>query len=61
MTRSSGDEIVNGKLTNGYDYEHQAWVLNGRYVDCGHPETMDCGCYGRKHKAELVKQENNDG
>ena len=29
----------------GFDYENQAWVVDGRYVSCGHPETMDCGCF----------------
>lgn len=38
---------------NGYDYKNQAWVRNGRYYDCSHPEN-DCGCYGRKHAGEPV-------
>jgi hypothetical protein len=37
---------------NGFDYENQAWVVDGRYVSCGHPETMNCGCFGRIHVGE---------
>jgi hypothetical protein len=37
-----------------FDYTHQAWTLNGRYVRCGHPKGMECGCYGRVHEGELA-------
>jgi len=50
--RELGNELKNGRLMNGYDYENQAWVVNGKYVRCGHPESMNCGCYGRKHEGE---------
>lgn len=40
------------RLSSGFDYEHQAWVWNGVYVRCGHPESMACGCYGRAHEGE---------
>jgi len=51
--RTSNDEYSNdGRLINGYDYNHQAWVVNGRYVRCNHPEAMKCGCYGRIHEDE---------
>jgi len=40
---------------NGYDYKNQAWVLKGRYVACGHPDTMDCKCYGRIHQGEKAQ------
>ena len=33
-----------------FDYERQAWVVDGRYVRCGH-ETA-CQCYGRLHEGE---------
>jgi hypothetical protein len=33
-----------------YDYQNQAWLENGRYVDCGHREP--CDCYGRRHVGE---------
>ena len=32
-----------------------AWVLDGKYVRCGHPESMDCNCYGKKHEGHEVK------
>ena len=37
-----------------YDYDRQAWVHNGRYVRCGHPEARQCGCYGREHEGEAT-------
>jgi hypothetical protein len=40
---------------NFYDYENQAWVKNGVYVACNHPESMDCGCFGRNHAGEPYK------
>lgn len=40
-----------------YDYNRQAWTKDWRYRDCGHPETMDCECYGRKHAGERVDAE----
>ena len=55
MSRQSNDEYQNGRLVNGYDYDNQAWVKNGRYVRCGHPENMPCRCYGRKHEGEETK------
>jgi hypothetical protein len=52
--RESNDEYVTGRLMNGFDYQNQSWVIDGRYVDCGHRESMKCGCYGRIHKGEEV-------
>ena len=52
MSRESADEFRAGRLWDGYDYDRQAWVRNGRYVNCGHPKSMDCGCYGRLHMGE---------
>lgn len=52
MSRTSNDVIVNGRLMNGYDYDNQAWVVDGKYVRCGHPQSMNCGCYGREHAGE---------
>jgi len=52
MSRESTNEYCGNRLMNGYDYERQAWVKNGRYVRCGHPASMDCGCYGREHEGE---------
>ena len=36
-----------------YDYDNQAWIVDGKYQDCAHPN-QDCGCYGREHKGETV-------
>jgi hypothetical protein len=47
--RTGRDEFNSkGELVNGFDYEKEAWVEEGKYVRCGHPETMKCGCYGRR-------------
>lgn len=35
-----------------YDYANQAWTVDAKYVRCGHPEKMKCGCYGREHEGE---------
>jgi hypothetical protein len=35
-----------------YDYTNQAWIVEGRYIRCGHPEDMECDCYGRIHAGE---------
>lgn len=66
MSRLSGDEYVCGRLMNGYDYDRQAWVIDGRYQDCGHPKPDAivpmtgrpmgvCGCYGRAHAGERTE------
>jgi len=64
MTRISGDQIIENRLINGYDYTNQAWVLNGVYQDCGHPQVGErtvlgdvfegCICYGRQHAGEAT-------
>lgn len=36
-----------------FDYEKQAWVVNGRYVRCGHIDP--CDCYGRQHVGERAE------
>lgn len=41
-----------GRLYNGYDYDKQVWVLNGKYQRCGHFDDMDCQCYGKEHAGE---------
>jgi hypothetical protein len=66
MSRESVDQYDKyGLLINGYDYIHQAWVIRGKYDDCGHPRPGEpvpalgpgalfpgCNCYGRAHKGE---------
>jgi hypothetical protein len=46
-----------GFMSHVYDYKNQAWVENGVYIRCGHPESMDCGCYGRLHAGEPVNHQ----
>lgn len=58
--RIEKNEYTNtGRLINGYDYDNQAWVIDGRYVRCGHPEDMNCGCYGREYEGEETKMGRN--
>jgi hypothetical protein len=50
-----------------FDYEKQAYIVNGRYVSCGHPAAgtefpwggvfEGCECYGRIHAGELAENE----
>jgi hypothetical protein len=40
MTRCSGEEWIGGRLMSGFDYIAQAWVVNGVYQPCGHPQAM---------------------
>lgn len=55
MTRTSGDKFdTDGRLIDGFDYENQAWVADGFYLNCGHI-LKDCGCYGREHIGERTK------
>jgi hypothetical protein len=56
VVRYSNDEYKDGRLMNGYDYDNQAWVLDGKYVACGHRASMNCSCYGRIHKGEETKK-----
>ena len=46
-TSNQYDILNNFNLINGYDYINQAWVIKGIYQKCGHPENMDCNCYGK--------------
>ena len=57
MSRESNDQYdTSGRLIQGYDYDNQAWVFEGRYETCGHPQDMMCDCYGRQHAGEKTKQ-----
>ena len=51
--RISNNQFKNQKLFNGFDYENQAWVLNGVYVKCGH--LINCNCYGTKNAGKKYK------
>ena len=37
-----------------FDYMNQAWVIDGRYIACTHPDAMNCDCYGTRHAGELA-------
>jgi len=55
--RTSGDVFDSqGVLLHGFDYENQAWVKDGKYLNCGHPIAMLCGCFGRRHEGEPVRR-----
>ena len=40
MSRQSSNEMKDGLVFNGFDYELQVWVGNGIIQDCGHPADM---------------------
>lgn len=35
-----------------YDYRLQCWVVDGKIVRCGHPDSMECKCAGRIHEGK---------
>ncbi len=37
-------------MGTSFDYTRQAWIVDGRYVRCGH--RFDCDCYGKLHEGE---------
>jgi hypothetical protein len=60
-------ESLNPTREIQFDYDNQAWIINGIYQDCGHRISSDvitgqqwCAtenstrflCYGRKHKGK---------
>ena len=51
---------MNAKDMTVYDYTNQAWIVNGVYARCGHPEAMNCGCFGRLHAGETPDLANCD-
>ena len=63
--RTSDDVYESGRLIHGFDYDKQAWVKDGKYLRCGHPDSTDgrpikCGCYGRAHEGEETQTKNRD-
>jgi len=36
MSRTSSDEIKDGRVWTGFDYALQCWVVSGVIQDCGH-------------------------
>ena len=61
--RTSSNEYKDGRLIHGYDYDNQAWVINGVYLKCGHAASRNCKCYGRLHEGEAsqIKEVNQWG
>ena len=56
MTKDNG-EATDVRREIQYDYDNQAWIINGIYQDCTHPDRM-CGpnapmpCWQRLHRGE---------
>lgn len=40
MTRTAEDEIKDGRIYNGFDYQLQVWIVEGIIQPCAHPESM---------------------
>lgn len=38
-----------------YDYINQAWIIDGIYQACNHPEEMNCNCYGKLNKGKKAQ------
>lgn len=56
MSRMSGDELSDGKVFNGFDYDLQVWVVKGVIQRCGHKEDFDCQCNAKIHAGKLLKE-----
>lgn len=56
MSRMSGDEMKDGKVFNGFDYDFQVWVCDGVIQRCGHKESMDCRCNAKIHAGKLLSE-----
>lgn len=60
LTEPQADSLIDKgnvnefEQTHLYDYELQCWIVNGLVVRCGHPESMNCHCYGKAHEGELA-------
>jgi hypothetical protein len=48
MSRSSRDHFRDGFVYNGFDYDVQAWVIDGIVQRCGHRDP--CRCFGKKYE-----------
>lgn len=46
------DNLTAPSEVNGYDYRNQAWVVEGKYVACGHGKP--CDCFGTVHAGKPV-------
>ncbi len=39
-----------------FNYDYQCWIVNGVIKRCGHPETMNCKCFGKTHAGKSLAQ-----
>jgi len=39
-----------------YDYDNQCWIKSGIIQRCGHPESMNCNCFGRHWAGWTMEQ-----
>ena len=44
--------LADAEIDVQYDYDNQAWIENGSYISCSHPDAMNCTCYGKIHAGE---------
>ena len=60
--RTSRNEIVNGIVKNGFDYNLQIWIKDYIIQECGHPDYMRPACCnaGKWHGRDIRKL-NKDG
>ena len=56
MSKMSAQKPVNEPREIQFDYDNQAWIINGVYQNCNHPASMarqcEASCYGRMHQGE---------
>jgi hypothetical protein len=47
------DNPTAADAVNGYDYRNQSFVVDGKYVPCGHGKP--CDCFGTVHAGQPLK------
>lgn len=53
--RTGQNEMRAGVIVNGFSYTRQVWIKEFIIQGCGHPETLDCGCFGKQHAGEQAR------
>lgn len=53
--RQGQNEMQAGVIKNGFSYTHQTWIKDFIVQRCGHPQQMNCQCFGKKHEGEQVR------
>lgn len=56
MRYSSNVNDASGNVRDGFDYDLQVWVRDGRVQRCGHPADMACGCNGRAYAGLTIAE-----